>query len=696
MEECLSVRGVERTRRRHPISYEMKALQNLTTVFAALCLLAVGCGRKPVAPSADAVRVDSFLRRHMDSIYAAPARTDSLMAAMQRTVADSTAYYRLELFRAVIHNLGGDSESVARSHRAVLSWCGRNPDAAALEGQLWNHRGVMDAIRSQYDSACADYARAYAAISRSSDRRELISVCINMADAQFWAGRVPRAAEFYRRALFVADSLDSESDYFPIYAGLGQVYTELENFKEAHRYFSKARPLLPSVTQYEVFHYYLSLGNCFYYEKRYPEALSAFRHGHRVAEALGNPLFLTQAEVNLGEVLLLLGNKAEARHYISRCEQFVRQHPDTDPSVRFYVSSLAADLALAEGRTADAGRLLAQPFDTSQLAVRYLELHYSRLQRYAEQQGDYRTAYRYQQRARDYADTLRNRQAVNNVAEFTFRYAQDTTLLRQRIALSDYAAKTSRQRTYIVAAVVLLVALTLAAVAVVVNQRRRNERRYRRQLDRMTRLRMDVARNRMSPHYIFNVLGAALPRFRAYPELTGPLELLIDVLRGNLLASGRTSVRIDEEINLVKRYVELRQLSSGPYPAVRWSVAENVPTDVRVPAMCLQIPVENALKHAFTHPDASSVIDVEVRFTGEGVRLTVTDNGEGFRPGGDHADDRSTGTGLRVLSQTIDLLNRRNSRPLRFEIRSQQPPSRGTVVEFFVPVGYHFPAGDEE
>lgn len=106
--------------------------------------------------------------------------------------------------------------------------------------------------------------------------------------------------------------------------------------------------------------------------------------------------------------------------------------------------------------------------------------------------------------------------------------------------------------------------------------------------------------------------------------------------------------------------------------------------------------MENALKHAFTHPDASSVIDVEVRFTGEGVRLTVTDNGEGFRPGGDHADDRSTGTGLRVLSQTIDLLNRRNSRPLRFEIRSQQPPSRGTVVEFFVPVGYHFPAGDEE
>lgn len=112
--------------------------------------------------------------------------------------------------------------------------------------------------------------------------------------------------------------------------------------------------------------------------------------------------------------------------------------------------------------------------------------------------------------------------------------------------------------------------------------------------------------------------------------------------------------------------------------------------------MCLQIPVENALKHAFTRPDASSAIDVEVRSTGDGVRLTVTDNGEGFRPGSSHADDRSTGTGLRVLAQTIELLNRRNSRPLRFGIHSQRPPSRGTVVEFFVPVDYHFPAGDEE
>ncbi len=668
--------------------------QSLSFVLVVLSFVVFSCGGSPAASSQEAAAVDSFLLRHVDSLYASPARADSAFAVMQSAVADSANYHRLGLFRALARHMLGDTAAVRHIHDEVEDWCRRHAGTEALEALLWDHRGTMAAGRGRFDTACGYFAQAYSLLSRTADRDYLPDVCVHMADARFWDGDMPEAAAYYHRALFVADSLCSTVDYFAIYTGLGQVYAELENFKEAHLFFAKARPLLPAVPRYDVFRYYLSLGNCYYYEQANDSALAAFAEGLRVARSLGSPSLVMQAEAALGEVSLLSGRVAEAGDYIRRCAQYVREHPETDPSTVFHVNSLSADIALAEGRLSDAGQFLSCEPDTALIAPRYLSLHYARLQRYAELCHDYRLAYRYQTLAQQYADSFRNRQAANNVVEWEFRYVQDTTLLRQRIALADYAAHASRQQVYIVVVVALLVVLVLAAVGAGVAMRRRAERRYRRQLDRVTQLRMDVVRNRVSPHYIFNVLGAVLPRFRAYPELTRPLELLVDVLRGNLLASGKMSVRLDEEITLVRRYVALCQLVSGDRPAVRWDVEDGLPGDVRVPTMCLQIPVENAMKHAFPNPDAASAIDIRIARAEGGISLTVVDNGVGYRPGRITPTGRDTRTGLRVLSQTIDLLNAHNAQAARFTLHNREAPQTGTVVSFFVPTGYRFP-GDE-
>lgn len=128
------------------------------------------------------------------------------------------------------------------------------------------------------------------------------------------------------------------------------------------------------------------------------------------------------------------------------------------------------------------------------------------------------------------------------------RYQRDTTLLGQRLALAEYQAQNLKQRSLIYLIIVGALLLIMALGAFLFVFRYRAKRRLTRQMQKITELRMDIVRNRVSPHYIFNVLGTILPKLRRYPEPVEPMEMLIDVLRGNLLSSGKIAVALSDEL----------------------------------------------------------------------------------------------------------------------------------------------------
>src|SRR5699024_10927066 len=136
-----------------------------------------------------------------------------------------------------------------------------------------------------------------------------------------------------------------------------------------------------------------------------------------------------------------------------------------------------------------------------------------------------------------YDDSLRNARNVSNIVEIDYRYKQDTTLLKRDIIIANNKTQLSQQKEIIILAVALLIISVLLAFTLILHIRRKNERKYNRQMAMVAELRMENIRNRISPHYVFNVLNAIMPTFRQYSELTHPLQLLIEVLRGNLLVS---------------------------------------------------------------------------------------------------------------------------------------------------------------
>lgn len=681
----------------------MKVLTLLLLVFG---IFISSCNRPSVKK--DAEDVDSLIARHTNLLFTAPRQADSLFAARQKTLGDSSLRMILEVFRATAARMDKDESLSEKRYRAVEEWCNRHPEALRVRGVLSNHRGVNAILDGNLERARFYYEEAYDCLSQNPKQRDLISVTVNLADIYMHQGDLPRAAENYRYALFLCDSLTDNRHRNSINSGLGQVYMELHNFSLANQFFSKVGKEINHCDLQTQYHYHLSFGTCHYYESRYQEAIASFLKAQNVAHILRNEVHELFSLANMAEIYLITDSLHQASAAMKKVDSLLlclHNQADTyqklSPMSKAYIASLHADLAIArEGYTAEKTERTTEYDSLMAFSPRYLMLHYSRLENYARRAGDYQQAYDYLKKSRKYADSLYGKTTAGSVAELALRYERDTTLLRQKARLADYEKRDFHRKAYIVTGLLSFLLISLVTFFCIFLYRKRVQSRLHLQNNHITALKMDIIRNRVSPHYIFNVLCSILPKLRDYPELSQPVDTLIDVLRGNLLVGGHTAVPLSSEIELVEQYVTLHRLSHGEHPQLIWDVSEELRKSSQlVPAMSLQIPVENALKHAFPVPNQEHKITISIsRLPDDFIFLSVIDNGVGYNPGRIRRTGRDTGTGLILLSRILNILNNTNPRKAVFRISLLDPTAKGTRVELYLPCEYDYelPSTDTE
>ena len=368
--------------------------------------------------------------------------------------------------------------------------------------------------------------------------------------------------------------------------------------------------------------------------------------------------------------------------------------PTANEEVVFYINSLQAALALQEDKLATANYYLSKPYNPLRIGPSYIYLHNKRLMEYYARKKDFEKAYQYKIAVEQYDDSIRNVRSINSINEIDYRYNQDTTLLKRDILISNNQIKLSQQHNIIILVLALLIISVLLAILIFIHIRRKNEQRYNRQMALATQLRMENIRNRISPHYMFNVLNTVMPTFKQYSELAHPLQLLIQVLRGNLLASEKMAVELQEEIELVKNYIALRKETNPNTIHIEWEITEQVPLQTLIPSMSIQIPVENALKYAFEDNDEqTNTLSIHISKEDRNLSISIRDNGSGYDPEKHSNSKRSTGNGLKVLFRTIELLNSKNTEKIIFDIRNigiSDPSQHGTLVTITIPFNYQF------
>lgn len=104
----------------------------------------------------------------------------------------------------------------------------------------------------------------------------------------------------------------------------------------------------------------------------------------------------------------------------------------------------------------------------------------------------------------------------------------------------------------------------------------------------------------------------------------------------------------------------------------------------------IQIPVENAIKHALREKQGKKNLWIDIRREPTGaICIKIRDNGGGYKA---NSHNRGTGTGMKVILQTVQMLNNNNKKHIDISINNVPLEEGETGCEFVVilPQGYDY------
>jgi hypothetical protein len=114
----------------------------------------------------------------------------------------------------------------------------------------------------------------------------------------------------------------------------------------------------------------------------------------------------------------------------------------------------------------------------------------------------------------------------------------------------------------------------------------------------MAQAEVAALRQQLDPHFLFNTLSALTALVKEEPELAvNFIGQLAQVYRYVLHVRQCELVPLNEELAFAQAYVFLQRIRHGDALHIALPPAGEVPTQFAVPPLCLQLLLENALKH---------------------------------------------------------------------------------------------------
>lgn len=538
-----------------------------------------------------------------------------------------------------------------------------------LRAEWLKAKGVWyGAIKGMPDSALVYTDRAIAEMNGLSGVDELrILAMANRADFYRQLGQLDYSVDGYLLALETADSTGlGEKMKIALLLGVSTAYTFMGDYQNSAVWWKKTGELVGQMEKRDQFIYYNDLGNDYYFQEHYAEALDCFNKAAALVRDDDNKKWdYYTALTNLGEIYVCLGQADSARVAIAQADSFFRKVDF--PPILYYIETEKIKLALLDGRTQQALQMVNHcEFPTISIPAGKL-LRLKAVELVMRQTGNYQRAYETHQQLHALNDSIQNANVRMQMSSRMLQYEHDKRLLEQQRTIDNERMK-GRLAWVFFAVALLTIGLLSVSIWLWRKRQKIRDMEVRQQIMGM---RMENTRNRITPHFIYNALTHEM-----LAQMEGrkvDLNALTQLLRRGVEQADMLETTLEEELTFVDYYVDIERQQMPITLFYQKELDSDVnPQAVRLPAMTIQIFVENAIKHGLKRQ--GGMLTIRASRQDNATLVEVLDNGQGLD------SSYQEHTGMRVVRQTIQMLNEHNHQQITFGIGNLKQGCRSWLL----------------
>lgn len=467
--------------------------------------------------------------------------------------------------------------------------------------------GNLKKTQGKYDEATQHFMEAIAYYEPQQDKR---SQTIYMTASFNLAGLLTRIKK-YDRALTMFKSVanhplaqNNDAIMRGTFTNLLAVYTKTNEPDSALCYALKAEKLaIKTNSNRSLAHIYTNMGALYEQKEAYVKAVSSFKKARKLYAQLNDQPGIARSENNIGNIQARQGLFSSSENSLLKAQVILRESTDAYSLEHNYVA---------------------------------LTSLYTRQKRFEQ-------AYLIQDKLFQLKDSLLGLEKTKAIEEIEIKYQVEKEQLLTQNALKEKKlaeVKAEKSRIYLAfsgaGGGLLLVSSTLYLFLFKARKKRellsieldltqkqlQAEYQYRQS-------ELKALKAQMNPHFLFNAINSvqALVLKGDKHEAYRYLSKFSHLTRQNLHMSEKHFVYLDQELELIRNYLDLEQLRFNHTLTYEITGTDDL-EEIRVYPMIIQPFMENAIKHGLFHKPGPKTLKVHFE-KAEVLICTIEDNGIG-------------------------------------------------------------------
>ena len=671
----------------------------LITFYFAIIICFISCeGELPATStvSDEGEKSIRFYEKTLDSLL--EADLPNAYSYVQKLLKCDTVIANPRFFNTVIEKAGiikaysGDTDSSLYFWEKAKNYWMTDTTLIGKEhyGAVLNNIGFTYFSKGDLTNALTVFEEARKFSSSSGSMPLRINSHLNLSDVYQALGDYGKALDHIEQCITLCVENNDSVKMANAINAYAILYSNCQLFDEAQQQFDIELKYSRHFSPYMEFNYYNSKGRMFYLKEDYVMAKKEFLNGLAVVsrdDSYANMIILS----NLAETYLLLNNPDSAKVYLDKVSE-KGIGLSTMPIFNFNYNSLLGNFywqkaELEKAKNAfEKADIIATQIDVDKVLRK---LHIQRKTKFYISTKNYQQASLLLQDFVKLNDLILQEDNLKLVAGLKYRFERDATIINQRseLALKEQELKSYRfQRTILVAGIFVL---ALVTVLIILFFRKARALNYEKNIRRISALKMENVRGHISPHFSFNILNNIWTIIDDRENARFQFDNLMNMIRHSLVNTEKIAIPLAEEIEFVTSYLNLQNFRMDGELDIVWDIDQGVDLTTLVPGMILQIPIENSIKHGLTPKQGTKKLTIGIAIDDGVLTFVIDDNGIGYNAKA--ITSKGTGTGLMVLTNTINLLNQINARKMSYDIQSQNNDGEsGTKVTVKIPLNYNF------